>query len=47
MRRVDQLLAPLRAQQAPLAGAIDAMLAAHKYRELCALLEPAAHLEAR
>ena len=42
MRSVDDLLAPLRTQGLPLAVAIDAMLGAHQYRELCDLLDSTA-----
>ena len=42
MAGVHALLAPLRDSDQALAGAIDAMLAAHQYRQLCALLELAA-----
>jgi hypothetical protein len=39
MRRVDALMARLRPAHPDAAAAIDAMLAAHRYPALCALLE--------
>ena len=42
MALVHTLLAPLRDSDGALVSAIDAMLAAHQYRQLCALLELAA-----
>lgn len=41
LARVAALLAPLRAAQAEVVGAIEAMLALHQYPQLCALLDAA------